>query len=205
MKTDPPEPRFAVLGSGSAANGYIFEWKGFAFLVDNGYSLSEFRRRMKAVQFDEKRLAFIFLTHLHSDHFKGVESLSRTLHIPVVTHESMPVENQCKQSGLHRLDIQPGKDYSFESLRFRAFLTSHDSPHSIGFQFIMGGVTFTLITDTGCISGEMEELALASDYLFLESNYSPDMLHRGPYPQFLKKRILSETWDTSQILMPLLL
>ena len=199
MKADTGVPRFAVLGSGSAANGYIFEYNNFSFLVDNGYSLAEFRRRMRAVQFEETRLAFIFLTHLHSDHFKGVEPLSHALSIPVVTHEQMPVEQYLKKSGLHRLDIVTEREYDFPPLRFRAFETSHDAPHSIGFHFTMGEQVFTLITDTGCISDEMENLALGSDYLFLESNYSPDMLHRGPYPQFLKKRILSEKGHLSNL------
>lgn len=199
MKTDAEDLRFAVLGSGSAANAYVFEYGQFSFLIDNGYSLAEFRRRMASVNFDEKKLAFIFLTHLHSDHFKGVESLSRTLNIPVVTHESMPVETQLKQSGLHRLDIQPGKDYQFNPLTFQAFDTSHDAPHSIGFHFTLADTVFTLITDTGCLTEIMEEKALQSDYLFLESNYSPEMLHQGPYPQFLKKRILSDQGHLSNL------
>jgi phosphoribosyl 1,2-cyclic phosphodiesterase len=199
LKADPAVLRFAVLGSGSSANGYIFEYGSFSFLVDNGYSLTEFRRRMKLVDFNEKNLAFIFLTHLHSDHFKGVETLSRTLNIPVVTHESMPVEDNLKQPGIHRLDIQSGKPYQFDNLHFQAFDTSHDAPHSLGFHFTLGDSSFTLITDTGCISEEMENLALKSDYLFLESNYSPDMLHRGPYPNFLKKRILSDLGHLSNL------
>ena len=199
MKAEPVIPRFAILGSGSSANGYIFEYGSFSFLVDNGYSLTEFRRRMKLLGFNEKNLAFIFLTHLHSDHFKGVETLSRTLDIPVVTHESMPVEDNLKEQGLHRLDIQTGRPYEFDPLHFQAFDTSHDAPHSLGFHFILGGTSFTLITDTGCISEEMEAFALKSDYLFLESNYSPDLLHRGPYPGFLKKRILSDQGHLSNL------
>jgi phosphoribosyl 1,2-cyclic phosphodiesterase len=199
LKVEQGELRFAVLGSGSSANGFIFEYGEFSFLVDNGYSLAEFRRRMKTLQFRERHLAFIFLTHLHSDHFKGVEPLSRALNIPVVTHERMPVEQSLKQEGLHRLDICTGKEYAFRSLRFRAFDTFHDAPNSIGFHFHLGGTSFTLITDTGCLSEEMEQLASDSDYLFLESNYSPDLLHRGAYPQFLKNRILSDRGHLSNL------
>lgn len=197
MKAD--KTRFAILGSGSAANGFIFEHNGFSILIDNGYTLTEFRRRMKVLNYDESGLSFIFLTHHHSDHFKGVEALSNALNIPVVTHGQMPLEKHCKKQGLKRLDILPGKDYSFEALNFRCFDTSHDAHSSIGFHFSLGGIVFTLITDTGVISTEMEELAQKSDYLFLESNYSPEMLHNGPYPEFLKKRILSEKGHLSNL------
>ena len=199
LRAETDTLRFAVLGSGSAANGYIFESGGFSILIDNGYSLSEFRRRMKSLKFSEEHIAFIFLTHLHSDHFKGVETLSGTLNIPVVTHEQMPIEDHLKKDALQRLDIQPGREYTFQSLNFRAFETSHDAPFSIGFHFSLDGTVFSLITDTGCLSPEMEELASGSDYLFLESNYSPDLLHRGPYPHFLKKRILSENGHLSNL------
>ncbi|MDC7241640.1 MAG: MBL fold metallo-hydrolase [Spirochaetales bacterium] len=198
MKADQTE--FGILGSGSAANGFVFRFRDFSFIIDNGYSLSEFRRRMKLLGFDEGKLEFIFLTHHHSDHFKGVEPLSSSLGIPVVTHAEMPLEQHCKRDeSLKRLDILPGRDYSFEELRFRCFETSHDAHSSVGFHFSLGGTVFTIITDTGTVSQEMEELALKSDYLFLESNYSPEMLHSGPYPAFLKKRILSDLGHLSNL------
>ncbi|MBF9014743.1 MBL fold metallo-hydrolase [Oceanispirochaeta sp. M2] len=197
LKAD--KTRFAILGSGSAANGFIFEHNGFSILIDNGYTLTEFRRRMKQLDFEESGISFIFLTHHHSDHFKGVEALSHALNVPVVTHGGMPLEKHCKKQGLQRLDILPGKDYSFKGLEFRCFETSHDAHSSIGFHFSLGGQVFTLITDTGVISQEMADLAAKSDYLFLESNYSPEMLHNGPYPEFLKKRILSNKGHLSNL------
>ena len=50
----------------------------------------------------------------------------------------------------------------------------------------------TIITDTGKTSSQMRQLAEESDVLFLESNYCPDLLKKGPYPVWLQKRILSE-------------
>ncbi len=199
LQTEKELLRFGVLGSGSSANAYVFEYGDFSILIDNGFSRSEFLRRMKSLGFQSRKLAFIFLTHIHSDHFKGVEQLSRDLGIPVVTHGDMPVEQYLKKEGLHRLDITPGKEYSFGNLLFRAFETSHDAPCSVGFHFSLGSTVFTLITDTGCITPQMEDLAASSDYLFLESNYSPELLHKGPYPQFLKKRILSPQGHLSNL------
>jgi len=191
--------RFAVLGSGSAANGFIFEHGDFSFLIDNGYSLPEFKRRMGRLDFSLDKLEFIFLTHSHSDHFKGVEALAAHLDIPVVTHGAMPLEHLCRKPGLRRLDIFPERDYSFGPMRFRCFQSSHDAPHAVGYHFQLGELIFTLITDTGLISDEMADLAAVSDYLFLESNYSPELLHQGSYPEFLKKRILSDRGHLSNL------
>ena len=191
--------RFGILGSGSAANGFVFEHDDFSFIIDNGYSLAEFKRRMSQLEFDLSKLKFIFLSHHHSDHFKGVEALSSYLNIPVVTHTDMPLERYCKKPGLHRLDIVPGRNYSFESLNFRCFETSHDAEFSIGFHLSLNHLKFTIITDTGIVSDEMMAYALDSDYLFLEANYSPELLHSGPYPHFLKKRILSDQGHLSNL------
>jgi len=191
--------RFGILGSGSSANGFVFEYDDFSFIIDNGYSMAEFRRRMAFLDFNPDNLKFIFLTHHHSDHFKGVETLSSSLNIPVVTHSRMPLERFCKKPGLHRLDILPGREYTFEPLRFSCFETSHDAEFSIGFHFSLNSMNFTIITDTGIITEEMTEYALKSDYLFLEANYSPELLHKGPYPHFLKQRILSDHGHLSNL------
>ncbi len=192
-------PRFGVLGSGSSANAYVFECSGFSFLLDNGFALGEFQNRMNRLDFDPDRLAFIFLSHAHSDHFKGVEALALKWNIPVVTHRDMPLERYCKKGCLHRLDIIPGRNYDYGDLTFRCFRTSHDFPFSVSFHYRMPGMNVTIITDTGQLSREMEKLALDSDYLFLESNYSPRMLISGSYPPFLKKRILSSRGHLSNL------
>ncbi len=197
MKAD--EVSFGVLGSGSSANAYVFQCSGFSFLLDNGFSPVEFQKRMARLGFDPGRLAFVFLSHIHSDHFKGVEALSGELEIPVVTHRDMPLEQYCKKGRPHRLDILPGKEYCYGDLSFCCFETSHDAPFSIGFHYRMPEMAVTVITDTGKVNDEMAQLALASDYLFLEANYSPEMLRSGPYPEFLKQRIASDKGHLSNL------
>ena len=83
--------RYAVLGSGSSANSYIFENGDFSFIIDNGFSLKELTRRAGVAGFDLTKVKFIFLTHTHSDHFKGVGTLSRKYNIPVVVQDRKSV------------------------------------------------------------------------------------------------------------------
>lgn len=49
-----------------------------------------------------------------------------------------------------------------------------------------------LLTDTGVITKEMHGYAGKTDILFLEANYSEELLMTGPYPGFLKNRISSD-------------
>ncbi len=186
------EMKYAVLGSGSHANAYIFESGTFSFLIDNGFTVKEVMKRAEDFHFDIRNLKFIMLTHTHLDHYRGVGRLSRKLKIPVVMHEQLSRTERDKISPYARLDITPGKEYSFDALTFVPFSTSHDAAHSIGFHFSVAGTRFTLLTDTGVIPEKVIEYIHQSDVLFLEANYDETMLAEGPYPPPLKQRIASE-------------
>ncbi|MCK5201500.1 MAG: MBL fold metallo-hydrolase [Spirochaetales bacterium] len=184
--------RYAVLGSGSSANAYIFEKDNFSFIIDNGFSLKELSRRAGVAGFDLSRVKFILLTHTHSDHFNGVGTLSRKYKIPVVVHHLLSDDDFNKMKPFDRLDVIPGKEYSFDALSFTPFSTSHDACCPLGYYFSLGEKTFMLLTDTGMISDEMRSLAEKTEIMFLEANYSADLLRTGSYPAFLKNRISSE-------------
>ncbi len=184
--------RYAVLGSGSSANSYIFEFDQFSFILDNGFSRREIEKRMRTLSFDPSKLEFIFLSHIHSDHLKGVELLSRDLKIPVVHNENLDIDKYIKNNVYHKLEVSPLKEYSYKHLKFVPFTTSHDAPSSLSYYFEFGGKKITVITDTGIVNDDMFNFAVKSDILFLESNYSESMLESGSYPYFLKKRISSD-------------
>ncbi len=183
--------RYAVLGSGSSANSYIFDYNGFAIIIDNGFSCKQAVERASALGFDTGNVKYIFLTHSHDDHFRGIEVLSRKLQAPVVIHEELNVNRKLRTHFYKRKNIKPGPFYNEGDLRFKAFRTSHDSDFSISYHFELGQVVFTIISDTGTVSREMVELAAKSDVLFLEANYNEKMLLEGPYPFYLKQRIAS--------------
>jgi phosphoribosyl 1,2-cyclic phosphodiesterase len=183
---------YAVLGSGSSANSYIFDYNGFAFIVDNGFSCKQALERAEKLGFDTGNVKYIFLTHSHDDHFRGVEVLSRKLKAAVVIHHELNINRKIKKHFYKRKDIKPGCFYTEGEFRFRAFQTSHDADYSLSYHFQLGPAFFTIITDTGVVSDEMLQLASQSDVLFLEANYNEQLLESGPYPYFLKQRILSE-------------
>jgi phosphoribosyl 1,2-cyclic phosphodiesterase len=191
--------RYAVLGSGSSANSYIFEYDGFSFILDNGFSGREFNRRMKELSYNPDNLEFIFLSHIHSDHLKGVESLSNERKIPVVLHEDLDIHKYINRDVFHKLSVSPQKIYRYKSLEFTPFSISHDAPSSLSYYFELGGIKITVITDTGIVDDNMYKLALQSDLLFLESNYSEPLLANGRYPQYLKNRISSHLGHLSNV------
>ena len=115
--------RYAVLGSGSSANSYIFEFEGFSFILDNGFSARELNRRMAELSFKPDNLEFIFLSHIHSDHLKGVERLSLDRKVPVVLHENLNINNHINRDLFHKLSVSPMRSYNYKSLNFTPFNT----------------------------------------------------------------------------------
>ncbi len=184
--------RWAVLGSGSKANAYIFQSGSFSFLVDNGYSLKELTRRAAEAGFVLSALDFVFLTHTHQDHFRGVETLCRRLDVPLVVPKGMPLDPLWRQGPPREiLHVEPSREYAYGPLTFTAYPTSHDAPASVGYAFSLRGIQTAIMTDTGTVTPMMEKLAPRCRLLFMESNYSERMLEDGNYPEFLKKRISS--------------
>ena len=184
--------RYAVLGSGSCGNSYIFKTARSCFVVDNGYTFSEFRRRAEVFGFDIRDIKYIFLTHTHTDHLRGVETLSHRLGVPVITAENLDLSKCVGKGFFQQKEVKPSTTYLLDDFSFTVFPTFHDAPNSVGYSFCHDGSRFTIITDTGKTSPQMKALADESDILFLESNYCPDMLKHGPYPIWLQKRIFSE-------------
>lgn len=177
--------RYAVVGSGSSANSYIFEAGEDLYVIDNGFSLKQFKKRVEELGFKYTSIKAIFLTHTHSDHLKGVGALSRDLEIPVYAHMDLREDFY-----IHK-GIEPHKHYILNDLNIMPFELSHDAENSLGYYFKIGETRFTLITDTGVLTSQMFELAKRADILFLEANYNDEMLKKGSYPGFLKRRISS--------------
>jgi phosphoribosyl 1,2-cyclic phosphodiesterase len=184
--------KYAVLGSGSSANAYIFEQDDFAFIIDNGFSCREFLRRTQELGFDVEKIKLIFITHVHRDHINGVGTLARRLKVPVVRHNDLNLTGYIRGLKGKELAVLPGVEYNYDRLRFIPFPTHHDAPFSISYHFILDQVAFTVATDTGIVTPELLHYAAQAEVLFLEANYNEQMLLTGPYPQHLKKRILSQ-------------
>ncbi len=189
---------YAILGSGSKANCYIFSNKSSSFIVDNGYSFQQLMQRSKMLNFELTNLQFILVTHTHKDHIAGVRTCAKRLKIPVYINHDSNYEQYLKDKIDIRF-IEVNKLYKHDSFLFIPFATSHDAKGSVSYSINFDDVTFTIITDTGKITKQMAHYALNSDVLFLEANYNPKMLKDGPYPLELKKRIDSTKGHLSNI------
>lgn len=136
----------------------------------------------------------IFITHEHSDHIKGLLPLTERLDVPVYGSRETLVELIHKDavSPHTRLFEINRKMVEFAGMGIRAFNTSHDSVHSLGFSFeCPDGKRAAVCTDCGVITPEVHAALCGCKTLLLESNYDREMLRNGSYPAYLKQRIAS--------------
>ena len=88
--------------------------------------------------------------------------------------------------------VKAGEQHSIGDLEVTAFAVSHDASEPVGYRFRSpDGATLGVVTDTGHLTPEAAEALAGCTLLGIECNHDIEMLNRGPYPWFLKQRILS--------------
>jgi len=172
-----------ILASGSSGNVTILKSEKSIFMIDCGLGRKELEKRMILSDINDRPDA-VFITHSHNDHVKGLVSLQNICSCPVFSFADL--DNVDKL-----VNIEIDKIYRFKDAKFMAFKTLHDTKSS-GFYFQIGTESVMILTDTGDFTQQMAGLARDCDYLLLESNYDEQMLNSSSYPDFLKKRIISD-------------
>lgn len=188
------------LCSSSKGNSTYIGDKNSGVLVDAGLSLRSFKQKMDFVGIDYSAVKGIFITHEHTDHIKGLKTIGKLLDVPIFaskkTLQHLIKNDKIPQCGT-AVEIK-NKTVDMGDFGVTCFNTPHDSVHSLGYKFYFNnGKTAVVCTDLGCVTQEVSENIMGSNFVLLESNYDDNMLMNGQYPQFLKRRICSQTGHLS--------
>jgi phosphoribosyl 1,2-cyclic phosphodiesterase len=82
-----------------------------------------------------------------------------------------------------------GESMWFGHVCVETISTPHDATDGVVFVIDDGQHRFGILTDLGHVFDELENAITTLDAVLVESNYDPEMLEDGPYPDFLKERI----------------
>ncbi len=185
--------KFQSFLSGSSGNATYVTDDTVSFLVDcgaNGKYITECMRRIGAAP---ENLSGILITHEHRDHICGAGVFSRKFNVPVYANEKTwaaigdvlgPIAEENKRY------ITP--EMVFGDLKVQSFSIPHDAADPVGYSFISPHHKFTVATDLGYVTEELEKHLAGSDALIIEANHDVSMLANGRYPYHLKKRIMGE-------------
>ncbi len=187
---------FRSFASGSSGNCYYLGTQKRGILLDAGISAREIQRRLREMQLDFEDIMGVFVTHDHADHIRAVGTLGERIHIPIYStaniHSGIDrnygVQEKLKTS---RRYFEKGVPFDFFDMHINTFGISHDSTECVGYVIQAFGQTFMLATDCGEPSEELEAGIRMSNHIVIEANHDERMLLNGPYPTYLKERILS--------------
>jgi phosphoribosyl 1,2-cyclic phosphodiesterase len=179
------------LNSGSNGNCYYIGNDTEAVIIDAGISCRETERRMKLLGLSMKKVKAIFISHEHTDHIKGVESIAEKYSLPVFITAATAQRGRLHFKKKLINYFVADEPVLIGSLSVTAFSKLHDAvdPHS----FIITGsdITVGVFTDIGAACENVIKHFSQCHAAFLETNYDEQMLENGRYPLFLKNRIRS--------------
>ncbi len=187
---------FISFGSGSSGNSYYLFTENTGLLIDVGLGIRKIKKYFHEYGLPMAKIKYILITHDHADHVKSVGKLSHDLSVPVFA--TREVFNGIDSNYCVKYKVDAGlrnyiqKDHTFQIDEFSVtpFAVPHDSNDHVGYDILCEGVKFCLITDAGHVTDEMKKRVGEANYLVLESNHDVEMLMAGPYPPFLKERVL---------------
>ncbi len=193
--------KFCSLSSSSAGNSYFISSGNTSILVDAGISASKIKKSLVAIGERIDDIDAIFVTHEHSDHMKGLKVLLKKNPIDLYMTEGTfeGGENLLLPDYERVRCFSAGDSVRVGDLLVDSYSVSHDANEPVCYRISCGETAVGVITDLGWIDPEYVTAFKAVDLLHLESNYDEDILKIGPYPPFLKKRILSEHGHLSNL------
>ncbi len=187
--------KFCSLYSSSSGNTTYIGTSQGGILIDVGVSAKRTADALKNIGVDPNSIAAIFVTHEHSDHINGIRVFAERHGTKVYASEGTlaGMEDAGAITAKMKTDIIPREGMEAGGIFIRPFRTPHDSRESTGYSVVTpDGKRLAVATDIGMVTDTVMDAIYGCDLVLLESNHDVGMLRNGPYPFFLKERILSD-------------
>lgn len=187
--------RVCSIASGSSGNCIYIGSDTTHILIDVGISCKRVKEGVGALGLSMNQIDGIFITHEHSDHIAGLGVIAKQYSIPVY----------CTKGTMDGILSGKGRNIPDESLftvvtaeqkvilkdmTIHPFAISHDAAEPVAYRVYHEKKKVAVATDLGCYNDYTVASLTGMNVLVLEANHDVNMLQVGPYPYYLKKRIL---------------
>jgi phosphoribosyl 1,2-cyclic phosphodiesterase len=191
--------RVSVLGSGSGGNSVLVcarddDGPGTRLLVDAGLSARALCERLDILGIDPFAIDAIVITHDHRDHTRGIGVFARKHRTQVYMTEGTRRACEDLLHGVERVaPYGVGLPFRVGQLRIEPFTIVHDAAEPAGVAVVdeRTGLRVGIATDLGRPTAQTRHALRDCDLLVLEANHDDMLLHTGPYPSSVKRRIAS--------------
>lgn len=187
--------KFCTLFSGSSGNCTFISDGKTNLLVDAGVSASRICAALAEIGYTPYDIDGILLTHEHRDHVAGVSILSRNYSIPVYANvgtmeKTLAITGWIFDDYIHT--FKSNEKFAVGDIEVFSFSIPHDTIDPVGYTFRFDGKYYSVATDIGHVTESILKHLCKSEAVLIESNHDVQMLKDGPYPYYLKHRILGE-------------
>lgn len=190
--------RITSIASGSSGNCIYVGSDTTHLLVDVGISGKKVIEGVNSLGLDIKDISGILITHEHSDHIGGLGVIARKYGIPIYATpgtRSAILDSKSKIGEIDEdlfCDIYPDDNLTIRDITVNPMNVSHDAAQPVAYRFKSENSKAAVVTDLGTFNDYTIESLKGMNALFIEANHDINMLQVGPYPYYLKKRILGD-------------
>lgn len=189
---------FCPLASGSKGNCTYVGTDNTKILIDAGISAKSLHLKLAEIGVALEDIDAILITHEHSDHIQGLKTLAFRYGIPVFANQEtakgiVEALHDCPKFKI----FCTGETFEFGDLEIHPFSVQHDTMDPVAFTINVEGLKLGFCTDLGWATSLVQHQLRLCDYLVLEANHHPPMVHSSARPMVYKQRVLSRTGHLS--------
>jgi len=183
--------RVTCLASGSSGNSLLIQHDERALLIDAGMTAKALTTCLTERGVGLGSLDGVLITHEHGDHIRGADVLARRFGAPLIANRATLAALGRPGRGYEQLELAAGSGLDIGPFEACSFPVSHDAVDPVGYVVRVGGASIASMTDLGDLTPDLFEAAAGSDLVVVEANHDTQLLLDGPYPAYLKRRIMS--------------
>jgi len=189
---------FCPLASGSKGNCIYFGTGNTKILIDAGLSTKQIKLRLYEIGVDIEDIDAILVTHEHSDHIQGLRVMAYKMGIPVFANQETAKGIVAHYHDCPKFKIfSTGETFEFGDLEIHPFSIQHDTLDPVAFTIKVDGMKLGFCTDLGFVTSLVRNKLQECDYLYVEANHQPSMVHAAPRPMHYKQRVLGRSGHLS--------
>ncbi len=180
--------RVVVLASGSDGNSTYIETEEVKFLIDLGKNAKYIKEKLETINVLPQDIDYILISHTHKDHTSALKTFVNRYKTKVLLSQQM------------FYDLEDIKDYDniviyeddiyLKDIKIKSIKSSHDAPDARNFLIQYKEHSVVYVTDTGYINRKYFNILKDKEVYLFESNHDIEMLMNGPYPKWLKTRVV---------------
>lgn len=189
---------FCPLASGSKGNCIFLGTDQAKILIDAGLSGRATIAKLAEINVDIADIDAILVTHDHTDHIQGLKVLAYRHGIPVfANHETakgiVETFHDCPKFKI----FSTGETFEFADMEIHPFSVQHDTVDPVAFTIKVDGLKLGFCADLGFVTSLVQSHLQGCDYLYVEANHQPSMVHSSARPMVYKQRVLGRSGHLS--------